>query len=138
MEDVASEKSGAGMTCIGKFAAVVLSMTIFAMPAAAMPLHCLLMAPSGENAHPCHMMGMGSSPDNIKATPSDRSCCQVAAARPQPFTVPQAPVINSVVPTTAQTFLSDLPAFPAAHRSFDWIPQSPGALSQAVLCTFLI
>jgi hypothetical protein len=117
---------------------VVLSMTIFAMPAVAMPLHCLLMAPSGENAHPCHMMGMESSPDNIKATPSNRSCCEVAAARPQPFSVPQAPATNSFAPTASQAFLSDLPAAPVVHASFEWITQSPGAPPQAVLCTFLI
>jgi hypothetical protein len=126
------------MTCMGKFAAVVLSMTIFAMPAAAMPLHCLFMAPSGESAHPCHMMGMNSSPDNIKATPSDRSCCEVAAARPQPISVLQAPVTNSLAPTKAQTFLFDLPATAVVHASLDWIAQSPGTLPQAVLCTFLI
>lgn len=126
------------MTCRGKFVAVVLSMAIFAMPAAALPLHCLLTAPSGENAHPCHMMGMESSADNIKATPSDRSCCEVAAARPQPFSVPQAPVTNSFAPTTAQTFLSDLPAAPVVREPFDWNVQSPAAPPQAVLCTFLI
>lgn len=123
---------------MGKFAAVVLSMTIFAMSAAAMPLHCLLTAPSGENAHPCHTMGMNSSADSIKGTPSDRSCCEVAAARPQPFTVPQTPVINSIAPTASQAFLSDLPAAPVVHASFEWITQSPGALPRAVLCTFLI
>ena len=138
VEDVASAKSGAGMKCIGKFAAVVLSMAIFAMPAAAMPLHCLLMAPSGANAHPCPMMGMDSSSDNIKAAPSDRSCCEVAAARPQPFTVSQAPVTNSFAPAASQALLSDLPAAPVAHGPFDWIAQLPGAPPQAVLCTFLI
>lgn len=126
------------MTCIGKFAAVALSIAIFAMPAVAMPLHCLLMAPSGENAHPCHMMEMHSSADNIKGTPSDRSCCEVAAARPQPFTVPQAPVTNSGAPPASQAFLSDLPAAPAVHEPFDWNVQSPAAPLQAVLCTFLI
>src|SRR5712692_7533868 len=100
------------MTYIGKFAAVLLSITIFAMPAAAMPLHCLLMAPSGENAHPCHMLGMNSSADNIKATPSDRACCAVSAARPESIAVPQSPVTSTVAATASQTFLSDLPAAP--------------------------
>jgi hypothetical protein len=126
------------MKGIGKFAAVVLSLAIFAAPAAAMPLHCLFMAPSGANAHPCPMMGMDSSSDNIKAAPSDRSCCEVAAARPHPFTVSQAPVTNSVAPTTTQTFLFDLPAAPVARGPLDWIAQLPGAPPQAVLCTFLI
>jgi hypothetical protein len=126
------------MTYIGKFAAVVLSIAIFAMPAATMPLHCLLMPPSGENAHPCHMMGMNPSADNIKATPSDRSCCAVSAARPESIAVPQAPVTSSVAPTASQTFLSDLLAAPVVHGRLDWIVQSPGAPPQALLCTFLI
>jgi hypothetical protein len=123
---------------IGKLAAVVLSIAILAMPAAAMPLHCLLMPPSGENAHPCHMMGMDSSADNIKATPSDHSCCAVSAARPESIAVPQAPVTSSVAPTASQTFLSDLPAAPVVPGPFDWNVQSPGAPPQALLCTFLI
>jgi hypothetical protein len=125
------------MTCVGKFAAVLLSITILAMPAATMPLHCL-MATSGGNAHPCHTMGMDSSADNIKGTPSDRSCCTVSPARPQPFTVPQAPVTNSVAPTASQTFLSDPPAVPVVQVPFDWNIQSPSTPPQAVLCTFLI
>lgn len=126
------------MTYPGKFVAVLLSITIFAMPAAAMSLPCLLISPSGENAHACHMMGMNSSAYNIKATPSDHSCCKVAAARPQPLTVPQAPVTNSVAPTASQAFLSDLPNAPLVHGRLDWIVQSPGAPPQALLCTFLI
>jgi hypothetical protein len=126
------------MACIGKFATVLLSITIFAMPAATMPLHCLLMPPSGENAHPCHMMGMNSSAENINATPSDRSCCAVSAARPESIAVPQAPVTSSVAPTASQTFLSESPAAPVVHGRLDWIVQLSGAPPQAVLCTFLI
>jgi hypothetical protein len=138
MKNAASKKIRVGMTRIGKFAAVVLSLTIFAMPAAAMPLHCFFMAPSGGSAPGCQMMGMGASPDNVKATPSNRSCCEVSAARPQPFAVPQVPLSNSITPAASQSFLSDLPAAPPAHGSSDWITQSPGVPPQAVLCTFLI
>lgn len=126
------------MTCIGKVVAVVASIAMFAMPAAAMPLHCLLMVPSGENAHQCHMMGMNSTGVQIKAAPSDRSCCAVSAARPESIAVPQAPVTSTIAPTASQTFLSDLPAAPVIHGRLDWSVQSPGAPPQAVLCTFLI
>ena len=126
------------MAYIDKFAAVLLSMTIFAMPAAAMPLHCILMAPSSGNTHPCHMMEMNPSADQINAALVSHSCCVVSAARPQPITVPQAPATNSVAPTASQAFRSDLPAVPVVHGPFDRIAQSPGALPQAVLCTFLI
>jgi len=125
------------MTSIGKLVAVVVSITLFVMPAAAMPLHCILMTPSGENTHPCHMMGMNSSADQIKAAPSDRSCCEVSAARPESITVPQVPVTSSVAPA-AQAFLSDLPAAPVVYEPFDWNVQSPGGPPQAFLCTFLI
>ena len=126
------------MTRIWKFAAVVASITLFVMPVAAMPLHCILMTPSGENTHPCHMMGMNSSADQIKAAPSDRSCCEVSAARPESITVPQVPVTSSVAPTASQAFLSDLPAAPVVREPFDWNAQSPGGPPQAVLCTFLV
>ena len=133
-----SQHSGVGMTGIGKLVAVVVSITLFVMPAAAMPLHCILMTPSGESAHPCHMMGMNSSADQVKAAPSDRSCCEVSAARPESITAPQAPVTSLVAPSASQAFLSDLPASPVAHGPFDWNVQSPGGPPQAVLCTFLI
>ncbi len=126
------------MTRIWKLAAVVASITLFVMPAAAMPLHCIFMIPSGESAHPCHMMGMNSSTDQIKTAPSDHSCCQVSAARPESITVPQAPVDSLVAPTASSAFLSDLPAIPVVHGPVDWNMQSPGGLPQAVLCTFLI
>jgi hypothetical protein len=126
------------MTHIGKVAAVVASIAIFVMPAATIPLHCFLMAPSGETTHPCHMMGMNPSADQIKAMPSDHSCCKVSAARPESITVPQTPVATSVAPKASQAFLSDLPAASAVHVPFDRIVQSLGAPPQAVLCTFLI
>jgi hypothetical protein len=137
-EDLVSGRSGAGMTGIGKFAAVLLSIAIFAMPAATMPLHCILKAPSSGSTHPCHMMGMNPSADRINAAPVNRSCCEVSAARPESITVPQAPVTRSVAPTASQAFLSDLPAAPVVHGSFDWNVKSPGGPPQAVLCTFLI
>jgi len=123
---------------MGKVVAVVASIAMFVMPAATMPLHCLLMTPAGENAHPCHMMEMNSTGDQIKAATSDRSCCAVSAARPESIAVPQAPVTSSVAPTASQTFLSDLPAVPVVQGRFDWNAHSPGAPPQAVLCTFLI
>lgn len=126
------------MTGIGKLVAVVVSITLFVMPAAAMPLHCILMTPSGESAHPCHMMGMNSSTDQVKAPPPDRSCCEVSAARPESITVPQVPVTSSVAPASSQAFLSDLPAAPVVYEPFDWNVQSPGGPPQAFLCTFLI
>jgi hypothetical protein len=137
-EDLGFRKSGIGMAYIEKFAAVLLSITIFVMPAATMPLHCILGAPSGKNAHPCHMMGMNSSADQTKAASSDHSCCAVSAAKPESITVPQTPVTNSVSPAASQAFLSDLPTAPAVHGPFDWDVQSPGGPPQAVLCTFLI
>lgn len=126
------------MTGIGKLVAVMASITLFVMPAAAMPLHCILMTPSGESAHPCHMMGMRSSADQIKTVPTDHSCCAVSAARPESITVPQAPVTSLVAPTASQAFSSDLPAAPVVHWSPNWNVQSPGGPPQAVLCTFLI
>ena len=126
------------MTRIWKLAAVVASITLFVIPAAAMPLHCIFMTSSGESAHPCHMMGMTSSADQIKTAPSGHSCCEVSAARPESITVPQAPVARSVAPTVSQAFLSDLPAAPVVHGSFGWNVKSPGGPPQAVLCTFLI
>ena len=125
------------MTRIWKLAALVASITMLVMPVAAMPLHCIFMPSSGDNAHPCHMMGMTSSTDQVKTAPSDHSCCQVSAARPESITVPQAPVALSVAPTVSQAFLSDVPAAPL-HGPFDWNLQSPGGPPQAILCTFLI
>lgn len=126
------------MTGLGKLVAVFVSITIFVMPAAAMPLHCMFMTSSGENAHPCHMMAMNSSADQFQTAPSDHPCCQVSAARPESITVAQAPVSSSVVPVVSQSFWSDLPAGPAVHGPFDWNVQSPGGPPQAVLCSFLI
>ena len=126
------------MRRIWKLAAVVASITMFVMPVAAMPLHCIFMPSSGESAHPCHMMGMNSSGDQFQTAPSDHSCCQVSAARPESITVAQVPVTSSVAPTVSQAFLSDLPAAPVVHGPFDWNLQSPGGPPQAVLCTFLI
>ena len=125
------------MTRIWKLAAVIAGITIFVMPLAAMPLHCIFMPSSGENAHPCHMMGMTSSTDQVKTAPSDHSCCQVSAARPESITG-APPDASSVAPTVSQAFLSDLPAIPVVHGSLDWNMQSPGGPPQAVLCTFLI
>jgi hypothetical protein len=126
------------MAHIGKLAAVVLSIAIFAMPAAAMPLHCILKVPSSGTAHPCHMMGMNPFANQINAALANHSCCTVAAAKPEPVAVLQAPVTNSAAPAASPAYLSDLPDAPVFHEPSDWIAQSPGAPPQAVLCTFLI
>lgn len=129
------------MTGIGKFVALVASIAVFVMPAAAMPLHCILMVPSGGNVHPCHMMGMSSSADSeqVSAAPFDHSCCQVSAARPESMTVPQPPSSKGILaPPTTNALLADLPAAPVLHERLDWTAPSPGGPPQAVLCTFLI
>ena len=128
------------MTVMGKFVAVVVSITMFVMPAATMPLHCILAVPSAGNTDHCHMMGMGSpAADQVNAQTSDHSCCQVSAARPESITVPRAPGNDGVVaPPMLVAFLPDLPATPVVRQLFDWNAQSPGGPPQAVLCTFLI
>jgi hypothetical protein len=125
------------MTRIAKFVAVVASIAVFVMPAATMPLHCILKAPA--STHPCHMMGMSSSADQINAAPVNHSCCTVSAAKPESATVPRAPAGSGIVaPSTSVAFLSDLPPVPAAYETFDWDVRSPGGPPQAFLCTFLI
>ncbi len=126
------------MTRISKFVAVMASIALFAMPAAAMPLHCILKAPAGGSTYPCHMMGMNSSADQINAGLVNHACCEVSAAKPESITVPQAPVTSSVTPTASQAFLSDLPHAPVIYGPFNWNMQSPGGPPQAILCTFLI
>jgi hypothetical protein len=127
------------MTRIWKFVAVVASIAVFAMPAATLSLHCVLMASLRDNPHhQCRMMGISPSADQINAAPVNHSCCTVSAAKTESITVPRAPVTSSVVLTALRAFLSDLPAAPVAHEPFDWNVQSPGAPPQAVLCTFLI
>ena len=129
------------MNYVAKFVAVVASIAIFAMPAAAMPLHCMLKAPSGESTHPCHMVGMSSSADpaQIGSAPVDHSCCQVSAAKPETMTAPQSPSGKGILaPPTTSALLADLPALPVVHDLLDWTVPSPGGTPQAVLCTFLI
>lgn len=127
------------MKRIGKFVAVLASIALFVMPAATMPLHCIFKASSGGNTHPCHMMGMNSSADQINAAPSNHSCCQVSAAKPESITVPQSPAGKGMVaPATTNAFLSDLPTAPVLHELFDWTVKSPAGPPLAVLCTFLI
>lgn len=131
------------MTLIGKLAAVVASIALFVMPAAAMPLHCVLTAPAEQAGHPtCHHMMMGDNPsaDQIAAgTPSDHSCCQVSAAKPESITVPQSPAGKGIVPPPAASVaLSDLPALRVLHERYDWTLVLPDGPPQEVLCTFLI
>ncbi len=128
------------MTRIGKFVAVVASIAVFAMPAATLSLHCLLMAPMGDNPHhQCHMMGMNPAADQINAAPVNHSCCQVSAAKPESMTVPQSPSGKGILaPPSTNALLADLPAAPVLHELLDWTALSPGGPPQAALCTFLI
>ena len=127
------------MTRVWKFVAVVASIAVFAMPAATLSLHCVLMPPLGDNPHhQCRMMVMNPAADQILAAPVNHSCCTVSAAKTESTTVPREPVTSSVALTASQAFLSDLSAVPVAHERFDWNVQSPGAPPQAVLCIFLI
>lgn len=128
------------MKRIAKFVAVVASIAIFVMPAAAMPLRCMLMTQPGESSAPCHMMGISSSAaaEQVSA-PVDHSCCQVSAAKTESTAVPQSPSGKGIVaPPTTNTFLSDLPVAPVLHELLGWTVPSPGGPPQAALCTFLI
>jgi hypothetical protein len=128
------------MKGVAKFIAVVASITVLVVPAATMPLHCILMAPSGsETPHQCHMMGGISLANQISAVPSTNSCCQVPAAKPEAMIVPQSPVGKEiiVVPDTG-SLLVDIQEESVLHGSLNWAAQSPGATPQAVLCTFLV
>lgn len=127
------------MTSIGKFVAVVAIIAVFAMPAATMPLHCMLMTTSGNNGHPCHMMGVNPSAEQMSAVPFDHSCCQVSTAKTESITMPQPPSGKALVaPPAPNTFLSELPAESVLREAFGWRIASPSGPPQAVLCTFLI
>jgi hypothetical protein len=126
------------MTRIGKFVAVVASIAIFVMPAAALPFHCLLMASHGEGANPCHMMGMTPPSDASQLTAAvDHSCCQVSTAKPESMTVPSASGKWTIAPPAVTVTLVDLPPAPVLGDVLDFAP-SPGGPPLAVLCTFLI
>jgi hypothetical protein len=128
------------MTRIGKFVAVVASIAVFAMPAATLSLHCVLMAPMGDNPHhQCHMMGTNPAADQINAAPVNHSCCQVSAAKPESMTVPRPPSGKGILaPPSTNALSADLPAAPVLHEPLDWTALSPSSPPQAVLCTFLI
>ncbi len=128
------------MTRIGKFVAVLASIAVFAMPAAAVSLPCMIAALSGEaNAHHCHMMmAVNSSADQISASPH-HSCCQVSAAKPESMSVLQSPAGKGIVaPPATNALLSDRSAEPVLHRPFAPTVLSRSSPPQAVLCTFLI
>ena len=129
------------MTRTIKFVTAVFSvLAVFVMPAATMPLHCMLKAPSGEGAQPCHMMGMSSSGDaaQVSTASFDHSCCQVSAARPESMTVPQSPSGKGILAAPATTALfGSLPAEPVLREVLVWTAP-PGGPHQAVLGTFLI
>ena len=118
---------------------MMVSTAAFAMPAATLPLHCVLMAPMGNRSHQqCLMAGMNSSAEQIKAGTANHSCCTVSAARPESIAVPPAPADHGMfAPPASVAFLSDLPAAPI-HELLAWNVQSPVGPPQAFLCTFLI
>src|SRR5262245_32857505 len=129
------------MTWVGKLVAIIASVAVFLMPAAALPLHCILTVPSGQGADPCRMMGMTPSAnvEQIGSAPFDHSCCQVSAPRVQSPTVPQSSATRQILaPPTTNGLLVVLPA----ARNLRGLPHSPspspGGPPQAVLCTFLI
>ena len=125
---------------MGKLVAVVASIAVFVMPAATMPFHCMLRAPSGET-HPCPMMGRSSSADEeqVSLAHFDHSCCQVSTAKPESLTVPQSSSGKRILaPPTTNAVLADLPAAPLLHELRESAVPSLGGPPQAVLCTFLI
>lgn len=128
------------MKRIGKIVAMLVGIALFAMPAVAMPLHCILMVPSGaENPHPCHMMAGAPSADRIGAVPPNLSCCRVSAAKPEAVISPQAPSSSGLlVQPAVSTLLLDPPDSPVVHEPPDWATQSRGTPPQALLCTFLV
>lgn len=130
------------MTRTGKLVAAVVGITMFVMPAAAMPLHCILTASSGQAEHPtCHMrMGMNPTADQITpAAPSDHSCCQAPAAKPESVTVPRSPTGKRMIaPPATNGLLSDLPPVAVRHELLARTAKSAGGPPLAVLCTFLI
>jgi hypothetical protein len=129
------------MKYMAKFVAVVVSIVVFAMPAAAMPLHCTLKVPSSETPSPCHMTGMNSSTDPamVDSTPPDYSCCEVSAAKPESLTAPQSPSGKEILPQpTMSALLSDLATTLVLRELPDSTVPSPVGPPQAVLCTFLI
>lgn len=125
-----------------KFVAAVLAViAVFVVSAAAMPLHCMFMAPSGEGGQPCHMMGMSSPADGVQVSsaPFDHSCCQVSAAKPESLTVPQSPSGKGVLaPPAANALLAELPTAPVLRQFLVWTAPPPSGPPQAVLCTFVI
>jgi hypothetical protein len=126
---------------IKSVAAVLAVIGVFVMPAATMPLHCVLKAPVGGSGHPCPMMGMNSSADLVQlgSAPVDHSCCQISAATPESLTAPESPSGKGIlIPTTTSTSVSDLPETSVRHELLDWTAPSLGGPPQAVLCTFLI
>lgn len=128
------------MTGRGKFVAIVAGIMILVMPAAAMPLHCVLMAPTGNNADHCHMAGMSSpAGQSVKGSPTDHSCCQGAAAKTESIALPRASSQGEIaVPPTALAHLFSVSATLTVRESFDPRGQLPGGPHLAVLCTFLI
>lgn len=128
------------MTLVRKLVAIIAGIALFVMPAAAMPLHCILMASARQAGHStCHMM-MGDNPSSgpVAAAPSNHSCCQVSGAKPESITVQHSPASKEMIPTFAKTAL--LPDPPAIGRRnfFDRTSQLPSGSPQAVLCTFLV
>lgn len=130
------------MARIRKFVAVAVGIAMVVMPAAKMPLHCILTASAEQAGHPtCHMMGDNPVGDQITATaPSDHSCCQVSAARTEALTVPRMPSDAGVLlpPSSANTLLAGTLATLVVREFLVRTAPPPRGAPQPVLCTFLI
>lgn len=133
------------MTVVGKLVALLVSITIFAMPTMTMPFHCVLMTGSGGNADHCHMTEKNSGADQKRAPvdhrntpPANHSCCQASGAMPESLAVQRALAdIGMVVPPGSAVF-SGLLAVTLVRVPFDRNAQSLAGPPQALLCTFLI
>jgi hypothetical protein len=129
------------MSRMGKLVAIIVSIAVFVMPAATLPLHCIFKAPSGQSADPCRMIGMSTSEsaEQVKSAPFDHSCCQVSAPRTESPTVPQSSAAKQILtPTITNGLLAVLPATPDLRGLPHSPASSPAGPPQAVLCTFLI
>jgi hypothetical protein len=129
------------MIRMGKLVAIIASIAVFAMPAATLPLHCILKAPSGQSPDPCRMMGMSPSAnaEQVKSAPFDHSCCQVSAPRAESPPVPQSSAAKRILtPPGTNGLLAFLPATPDLSGLSHSPASSHGNPPQALLGTFLI
>jgi hypothetical protein len=122
-----------------KFVAVLASIAVFMLPAATMPLQCLLMGPpKGEHCHH-HVMVTENAPEKqLNPVSYNRLCCDVSAKTAESITLPPLPAGERIVITPIRnTLRSDLLTL-TVHKGHDCALVLPGGPPQAVLCTFLI